>query len=218
MRILTACIYYTVAKVEGFVLLDVDFIPLQGEYWQTDQMLSAYFKLLSTRFSTPNQRRMSLDFTTVGAIMTGSGVRDHLEKNKSLPLSSVCNNLTKVSVKFRDHINILIRHHVFYLQAAYRKVGEAEVIFGPYHKNGNHWTLVLINFVTKQLLYIDPLGPPDEQSVADNFSYCWLEWALLHNSGSEASPVPTTLTAITTKHALQRDSRNCGIFTMCVSN
>ena len=47
MCVLTACIYYVVTKVQGYVLLDVDFVPLQGEYWQTDQMLSAYFSLLS---------------------------------------------------------------------------------------------------------------------------------------------------------------------------
>ena len=114
MRILTACICYTVAKVEGYVLLDVDFIPLQGEYWQTDQMLSAYFKLLSTRFSTPNQRRISLDFSTVGAIMTGSGVRDHLNKNKTLPLSSVGYMIRKVSLHFRDHINNIFSTSIMY--------------------------------------------------------------------------------------------------------
>ena len=40
MCVLTASIYYVVAKVNGFVLLDVDMLPLQGEHWQTDQMLS----------------------------------------------------------------------------------------------------------------------------------------------------------------------------------
>lgn len=91
MRILTACIYYVVAKVEGYVLLDVDFLPLQGEYWQTDQMLSAYFSLLSSRFSTPNCRKRNLDFTIVGSIVTGSGVQAHLNKGIPLPMTSVCN-------------------------------------------------------------------------------------------------------------------------------
>ena len=74
MRVLTACIYYVVAKVQGYVLLDVDFVPLQGEYWQTDQMLSAYFSLLSVRFSAPNSLKINVDFTTMEAILKGSGV------------------------------------------------------------------------------------------------------------------------------------------------
>ena len=32
VRILTASIYYVVAKVNGFVLLDVDMLPRQGEH------------------------------------------------------------------------------------------------------------------------------------------------------------------------------------------
>ena len=32
-----------------------------------------------------------------------------------------------------------------------------------------------IDVVMNQLLYIDPLGPPDEQGVAKNFSSHWLE-------------------------------------------
>ena len=89
MHVLTACIYYVIAKVQGYVLLDVDFLPLQGEYWQTDQMLSAYFSLLSEQFSTPNSRKMNLDFTTVGAIVTGLGVEEHLSKGTPLPMRSV---------------------------------------------------------------------------------------------------------------------------------
>ena len=89
MRVLTACIYYVVTKVQGYVLLDVDFLPLQEEYWQTDQMLSAYFSLLSERFSTPNSRKMNLDFTTVGAIVTGLGIEEHLSKGTPLPMRSV---------------------------------------------------------------------------------------------------------------------------------
>ena len=74
MHILTASIYYMVAKVNGFVLLDVDMLPLQGEHWQTDQMLSAYFSLLASRFSTPLSLKFNLDFTSVGSIITGTGV------------------------------------------------------------------------------------------------------------------------------------------------
>ena len=75
-----------------------------------------------------------------------------------------------------------------------------------------------IDMVTHTLLYIDPLGPPDEQGVAENFSYHWLEWALLHNNALPQSSVPATLRAVTTQHAAQRVSRNCGVFTMCVCN
>ena len=32
MHVLTASIYYVVTKVNGFVLLDVDMLPLQGEH------------------------------------------------------------------------------------------------------------------------------------------------------------------------------------------
>ena len=89
MRVLTACIYYVVAKVQGYVLLDVDFVPLQGEYWQTDQMLSAYFSLLSVRFSAPNSLKINVDFTTMEAILKGSGVEQHLNSRRPLPMKSV---------------------------------------------------------------------------------------------------------------------------------
>ena len=93
-----------------------------------------------------------------------------------------------------------------------------DAVFGPYHKDGNHWTLVYIDFKKKQLLYIDPLGPPNEHELAETFAYHWLEWSLLHNSICTEAVVPTELEAVTVQHALQRDSRNCGIFTMCVRN
>ena len=89
MRVLTACIYYVVAKVQGYVLLDVDFVPLQGEYWQTDQMLSAYFSLLSVRFSAPNSLKINVDFTTMEAILKGSGVEQHLNSGRPLPMKLV---------------------------------------------------------------------------------------------------------------------------------
>ena len=89
MRVLTACIYYVVAKVQGYVLLDVDFVPLQGEYWQMDQMLSAYFSLLSVRFSAPNSLKINVDFTTMEAILKGSGVEQHLNSERPLPMKSV---------------------------------------------------------------------------------------------------------------------------------
>ena len=89
MRVLTACIYYVVAKVQGYVLLDVDFVPLQGEYWQTDQMLSAYFSLLSVRFSAPNSLKINVDFTTMETILKGLGVEQHLNSGRPLPMKSV---------------------------------------------------------------------------------------------------------------------------------
>ena len=89
MHILTASIYYIIAKVNGFVLLDVDMLPLQGEHWQTDQMLSAYFSLLVSRFSTPHSLKLNLDFTSVGSIVSGTGVQKYLEMGSILPLSSV---------------------------------------------------------------------------------------------------------------------------------
>ena len=89
LRVLTASIYYVVAKVNGFVLLDVDMLPLQGEHWQTDQMLSAYFCLLTTRVSTADSLKCSIDFTSVGSIISGSGVEKYLGTGKSLPLTSV---------------------------------------------------------------------------------------------------------------------------------
>ena len=85
MSILTASIYYMVTKVNGFVLLDVDMLPLQGEHWQMDQMLSAYFSLL-VRFSTPLSLKFNLDFTSVGSIVTGTGVEKYLVMGSILPL------------------------------------------------------------------------------------------------------------------------------------
>ena len=89
MRILTASIYYVVAKVNGFVLLDVDMLPLQGEHWQTDQMMSAYFSLLAAKFSTPMSLKFNLDFTSLGKIVSGRGVQNYLDTGSTLPLSSV---------------------------------------------------------------------------------------------------------------------------------
>ena len=92
-----------------------------------------------------------------------------------------------------------------------------DIIFGPYHKGGNHWTLIYVDVVNGTLLYIDPMRPRNENDTAQEFAHKWLEWALLHNSVCPDSAVPSKLTAVTTKHAVQRDGRNCGIFTMCVS-
>ena len=89
MRILSASIYYVVAKVNRFILLNVDMLPLQGEHWQTDQILSAYFSLLASRFSTPHSLKLNLDFTSVGSIVSGTGVQKYLETGSILPLSSV---------------------------------------------------------------------------------------------------------------------------------
>ena len=89
IRVLTASIYYVVAKVNGFVLLDVDMLPLQGEHWQTDQMLLAYFSLLASHFSTPKSLKFNLDFTSVGSIVSGTGVAKYLEMGSPLPLSSI---------------------------------------------------------------------------------------------------------------------------------
>ena len=89
MRVLTASIYYVVAKVNGFVLLDVDMLPLQGEHWQTDQMLLAYFSLLASCFSTPESLKFNLDFTSMGSIVSGTVVVKYLEMGSPLPLSSI---------------------------------------------------------------------------------------------------------------------------------
>ena len=215
MRILTASIYYVVAKVNGFVLLDVDMLPLQGEHWQTDQMLSAYFSLLASRFSTPLSLKFNLDFTSVESIVTGTGVKKYLAMGSTLPLSSVsmCRHLC--SSENLDALWQLSNYVTF--QAAYNKIGEVDIIFGPYHKGQNHWTLIYIDLKREELLYIDPLGH-NEIEVAQEIGYRWLEWALLHNTKCPQSVVPANVKAVTVKHALQCDGRNCGIFTMCVRN
>ena len=89
MHILTASMYYVVAKVKGYTLLDVDMLPLQGEHWQTDQMMSAYLSLVASRFSTLDKLILVLNFTVVGTIFTGVGVTRHLQQGAQLPLSSV---------------------------------------------------------------------------------------------------------------------------------
>ena len=89
MCILTASMYYVVAKVKGYTLLDGDMLPLEGEHWQTDQMMSAYLSLVASCFSTPDKLILTLDFTVVQSIFTGIGVTCHLEQGAQLPLSSV---------------------------------------------------------------------------------------------------------------------------------
>ena len=103
-------------------------------------------------------------------------------------------------------------------QAVYNKIGKVDILFGPYHKGQNHWTLFYINLRKEELVYIDPLGPPNENEVAEEISFKWLEWALLHNTTCPKAVVPANLKAVTVQHVLQQDSRNCSIFTMCVSN
>ena len=89
MRILTASMYYVVVKIQGYTLLDVDMLPLQGEHWQTDQMVSAYLALVASRFSRPGKLVLALDFMVVGSIFTDLGIKCHLEQDAQLPLSSV---------------------------------------------------------------------------------------------------------------------------------
>ena len=88
--------YYVVAKVKGYTLLDVDRLPLQGEHWQTDQMMSAYLSLVASHFSTPDKFILALNFMVVGRISTGIGVTCHLEQGAQLPLSSVSKKENKV--------------------------------------------------------------------------------------------------------------------------
>ena len=85
-----------------------------------------------------------------------------------------------------------------------------------YHKEENHWTLVYIDLIKRELLYIDSLAPPNEHNIAEDFADHWMEWALLHNQYLPNAAVPIHLTPITTEHAVQRDGCNCGILTMCV--
>ena len=103
-------------------------------------------------------------------------------------------------------------------QASYNKIGTVDILFGPYHKGQNHWTLFCINLQKEELVYIDPLGPPNKNKVAQEISFKWLEWALLHNTMCPKAVVPANLKAVTLQHVLQQDGCNCGIFTMCVSN
>ena len=103
-------------------------------------------------------------------------------------------------------------------QAAYNKIGEVDILFGPYHKGQNHWTLFYINLQKEELVYIEPLGPPNENEVAQEIAFKWLEWALLHNTTCLKVVVPANLKVVTLQHVLQQDGRNCSIFTMCVSN
>ena len=80
MHILTASMYYVVAKVKGYTLLAVDMLPLQGEHLQTDQMMSAYLSLVASHFSIPDKLILTLDFTVVGTIFTGVGVTSYLQQ------------------------------------------------------------------------------------------------------------------------------------------
>ena len=89
MRILTVSMYYVVAKIQGYTLLDVDMLPLHREHWQTDPMVSAYLTLVATRFSRLGKLVLALDFTVVGSIFTGHDIKRHLEQDAQLPLSSV---------------------------------------------------------------------------------------------------------------------------------
>ena len=72
--------YYVVAKVKGYTLLDVDMLPLQEEHWQTDQMMSAYLSLVASCFSTLDKLILALDFMVVRTIFTGVGVTHHLQQ------------------------------------------------------------------------------------------------------------------------------------------
>ena len=85
--------YYVMAKVKGFTLLDVDMLPFQGEHWQTDQMILAYLSLVTGCFLTPNKLILTLDFTVVGTIFTGMGIKCHLDQGAQLPLSSVSEHM-----------------------------------------------------------------------------------------------------------------------------
>ena len=89
MRILTASMYYVVAKIQGYTLLNVDMLPLQGEHWQTDQMVSTYLALVASRFSRLAKLVLALDFMVVASIFTGLGIKCHLEQDAQLLLSSV---------------------------------------------------------------------------------------------------------------------------------
>ena len=96
--------YYVVAKIQGYTLLDVDMLPLQGEHWQTDQMVSTYLALVASQFSRLGKLVLTLDFMVVGSIFTGLGVKRHLEQDAQFPLSLVSTwQWGKCGERFRNH-------------------------------------------------------------------------------------------------------------------
>ena len=61
------------------------------------------------------------------------------------------------------------------LQAAYRKLGKFSALLGTYHKEANHWMLVFIDLVKRELLYIDPWALENEHTKAEEFADHWME-------------------------------------------
>ena len=74
------------------------------------------------------------------------------------------------------------------------------MIVAPYLINDNHWTVVLINVLSEELIYINPSGT----KKAD------LDPIFQKISSGKRSFLQSEV-----KHALQKDSVNCGIF-ICV--
>ena len=75
------------------------------------------------------------------------------------------------------------------------------MLLGTYHQEENHWSLVCIDLVKREVLYIDPLAPPNEHNKAKEFADHWMEWALLHNQYSPNAAMRMHLEPVTMNHA-----------------
>ena len=51
--------------------------------------------------------------------------------------------------------------HNIFLQAAYNKLGEFSTLIGPFHKDSNHWTLVVVDIENNEPPVHRSFGPCD---------------------------------------------------------
>ena len=98
---------------------------------------------------------------------------------------------------------------------------EASVMIGANLVGGNHWTLVIINFATRDFIFMDPKADmaTDYQCSTPYlanwkvFCKCW------NRDNGTQNMLPTNYNKKVFPHALQppEDNNNCGIYTLMVS-
>lgn len=92
----------------------------------------------------------------------------------------------------------LFDNHEYGCCPSVQEIFAHQMIAVPYIVNNNHWTVLLINTTSRELVYIDPLGPRADKAaelMAGWQQFIGGDWNL-----------------VSIDHAIQEDGANCGIY------
>lgn len=122
---------------------------------------------------------------------------------------SICDNLIMafcLSFKSDDQLVVLPQvatqifdNKIFDCWLNSETISESSLVALPYIVNNNHWTVILVNTISRNFIYIDPLGIRKERACE-----LFETWKKFTRS------VDWSLDEVA--HSIQTDAVNCGIY------